>query len=179
MNRFTTAISRSIEESNWYSALFMALTMPDICARLESENNRTNGLKYAKWFDTFMGGKYSHVHPLTKERVVFMDGDACYALRCSMLHQGEADLTSQKVKSFLSSIHFTTTSGHCNRVNGILQLDVGSFCNDMCSSVTDWFETFAKDDKSKPKIESLLTVYVSQSSVLGGAVVFGSSSDSH
>lgn len=177
MNRFTDAIRKSVDSENWYAALFMALTLPDICARLSSENNKTNGMKYAAWFDKYMSGKYSYFHPVLRQKIEFMNGDACYALRCAMLHQGEADLTGQRVKSVLTTIHFTTTSGHCNQVNGVLQLDVGSFCKDMCESVSTWFDEYKSDSNAFEKINSLLMIHLGQSSIFGGNVVFGSGSN--
>jgi hypothetical protein len=174
MQRFTNAILKSVETGNWYGALFMSLTMPDICARLASENDKTNGKKYAEWFNSNVGDKYTHLIGAGKQKVVFMDGDACYALRCAMLHQGEADLSRQKVKSVVTSMHFTTTSGHCNHVNGVLQLDVATFCRDICSSVDCWYEEFKLQEGSKSKIDSLLTVHVSDSTILNGLVTFGS-----
>ncbi|MFJ2491355.1 hypothetical protein ACIOV9_07400 [Pseudomonas iridis] len=173
MERFTGAILKSVEVGNLYGALFMSLTMPDICARLSSENDKTNGKKYASWFNEFMGPKYSIFRPRTGQTDIFMSGDACYALRCAMLHQGEADLTRQYVKSVLTSIHFTTKSTHLNLVEGVLQLDVGVFCRDMCESVNDWFKKFKLLESSPEKLESLITIYYGESSIMGGAVVFG------
>ncbi|MCI1736228.1 MAG: hypothetical protein LKM38_02335 [Pseudomonas veronii] len=154
----------------------MSLSLPDICSKLEAANNKTSGVKYAAWFDEYMMNKYSFQHPLMNGRTIFMDGDSCYALRCSMLHQGDADLTTQKVRSFLDSIHFTTTTGHCNRVNGVLQLDVSAFCTDVCNSVAEWHERFKTKDGAQDKLRNLFLVHVSESSILGGSVVFGSSS---
>ncbi|WP_285435616.1 hypothetical protein [Pseudomonas sp. fls2-241-R2A-110] len=159
MQRFTDAILKSLETGNWYGALFMSLTMPDICARLASENDKTNGRKYAGWFDSNVVGKYTRLVGTKREKIVFMDGDACYALRCAMLHQGEADLSKQSVKSVVTSMHFTTTSDHCNRINGVLQLNVDTFCRDICSSVEEWYSSFKLQDGSQDKIDSLLTVY--------------------
>ncbi len=34
MERFTRAIEKSIKSENWYAALTLALTIPDICGRL-------------------------------------------------------------------------------------------------------------------------------------------------
>lgn len=101
-----------------------------------------------------------------------MDGDACYALRCAMLHQGEADLAGQRVKSALSSFHFTTTTGHCNSVNDVLQLDVAHFCKDICDSVGFWFSDFKKTDGADAKIESLLKIYLGESTLMGGMIKF-------
>ncbi|MCI4607270.1 hypothetical protein [Pseudomonas fluorescens] len=174
MERFTNAILKSISDENWYAALFMSLTLPDICSRLQADNDKTNGKKYAAWFNRYVGEKYSYVHPSTKLRKVFMDGDACWALRCAMLHQGEADLTGQRVKSVLSSFHFTTTTGHCNRVDDVLQLDVAHFCRDICDSVDSWFSEFKKTDGADAKIESLLIIYLGESTLKGGMVTFSS-----
>lgn len=176
MQRFTDAILKSVETGNWYGALFMSLTMPDICARLASENDKTNGKKYAEWFNANVADKYTFLIGAESEKNVFMDGDACYALRCAMLHQGEADLSKQRVKSVVTSMHFTTTSGHCNSVNGVLQLDVATFCKDICTSVDEWYSLFKLQGGYKDKIDSLLTVYVSDSTILNGLVQFGSSS---
>ena len=173
MERFTGSILKSVEVGNLYGALFMSLTMPDICARLSSENDKTNGKKYGSWFNEFMGPKYSIFRPHSGQTDIFMSGDSCYALRCAMLHQGEADLTGQRVKSILTSIHFTTGSTHCNRINGVLQLDVATFCTDMCEAVSTWYEKFKKSDTSAEKLETLITIYYGESSIMGGAVVFG------
>jgi hypothetical protein len=51
MDRFTTAIRQSVENKNWYAALYLSLTLPDICARLESDNGKTNRAKFVAWFD--------------------------------------------------------------------------------------------------------------------------------
>jgi hypothetical protein len=36
MKRFSDAVRASVEQRNWYGALALALTMPDVCGRLES-----------------------------------------------------------------------------------------------------------------------------------------------
>jgi hypothetical protein len=48
-------ILRQIEATNeagyYYVALFSVLTLPDICAALESINGETTGDRYADWYD--------------------------------------------------------------------------------------------------------------------------------
>lgn len=175
MERFISAVRFSLETGNWYSALFLALTMPDICCRLASENNKTNGLKYAAWFNKFVGSKYQHVFPGGFGLMVFMSGDDCYALRCAMLHGGEADVTSQRVKSLVNSFHFTTSTGHCNRVDNLLQVDVSIFCNDICDGVLQWYAGFKDRTDFKEKIDSLIVVHTGDSTTPDGLVKFGAS----
>ena len=35
MERFTNAVIKSLATENWYSALSLALTLPDICGKVE------------------------------------------------------------------------------------------------------------------------------------------------
>lgn len=35
-SNFTNAVKNSLEQENWYSALTLALTLPDICGKLEN-----------------------------------------------------------------------------------------------------------------------------------------------
>jgi len=173
MERFTTSIARSVESRNYHAGIALALTIPDICSRLSSVNNQTNGYKYAAWFNKYVGEKYKSTHPLTRKVDVFMDGDVCYALRCAMLHQGDVDLASQRVKTMISSIHFTAGSAHCTRIDSILQLDTGLFCRDICLGVSDWMHDFKVGHKDwEEKLSSLVQIHTETSSLMGGAVVF-------
>lgn len=60
-----------------FLALFGALTLPDICGALASENGRASGSKYRAWVETHT--------PDLKHRAAEL-----YGLRCSLLHQGQA-----------------------------------------------------------------------------------------
>jgi hypothetical protein len=39
VNQFVNAVRSAVASGNWYAALMLALTMPDICGRLESPEN--------------------------------------------------------------------------------------------------------------------------------------------
>ena len=63
------------------TALNIALTIPDICASLESEDGKTSGEKYRQWVDKYFSPKY----------IGWIVGEDIYKLRCSCLHQGKLD----------------------------------------------------------------------------------------
>lgn len=173
MNRFTESIEESIKNKNWYSALYLALTLPDICARLESENGKTNKAKYIMWYDKYMLGKYTLQVGGRKEPTVFLSGPDCYALRCSALHEGGADITTQHCREVLEKIHFTDIGSHCNRVMNILQLDIATFCKDICNSVEEWEVQFKNTHKDKlDRLDTLLKVYVGPHSIENGMIGF-------
>jgi len=62
----------------YYLALFGTLTLPDICAALESPNNRTNSAKYRAWYTKWV-----------MPRFALITAKECYQYRCSVLHQGK------------------------------------------------------------------------------------------
>ncbi|MBS3185398.1 hypothetical protein JIQ88_10290 [Pseudomonas sp. PCH44] len=158
MNRFTSAVEKAIEDRNWYAALFISLSLPDICARLESSDDKTNGMKYAAWFDRYLSSVYSAEMPFGKH--VFMSGDDCYVLRCSMLHQGLSDVSHQKKKGVLDKFYFSSTGHHMNQVESVLQLNVARFCQDIIGGVNDWYEDFINSHPDKvPKLNGLVTVH--------------------
>lgn len=121
----------------YFLSLFAALTLPDICAAMSSSDGRTNGKRYAAWFDEFVADRYT-VGP---DRTPSLSGEDCYYYRCSVLHQG----SSQNAKSTYSRILFvepgaTTNVLHNNVMNDALNLDVRIFCHDMLDGVERWLE---------------------------------------
>lgn len=63
MQRFTSAIRASVREENWFSALFLALAMPDICSTLESpptgKRDGGTGRRYRGWFERYLNQMYN------------------------------------------------------------------------------------------------------------------------
>jgi hypothetical protein len=108
----------------YFLSLFAALTLPDICAAMSSSDGRTNGERYAAWFDEFVAHRYT----AGPDRTPSLSGKDCYYYRCSVLHQGN----SQNPKSSYSRILFvepgaTTSVAHNNVLDDALNLDVQIF----------------------------------------------------
>ena len=61
----------------YYLALYGALTLPDICGALESQNGRSSGPKYKAWLRANVPGQAA-------------EAEQIYGLRCSLMHQGRA-----------------------------------------------------------------------------------------
>lgn len=61
----------------YYVALLGALTLPDICGALASENGRASGSKFKSWLRSNVPGQAE-------------SAEMIYGLRCSMMHQGQA-----------------------------------------------------------------------------------------
>lgn len=106
MEHLVQAIKHSLATHNWYSAVTLSLTLPDICGKLENPNLRSRQ-RYSAWFNQYV----AMAHP------GFLNGDDCYALRCAYLHQGEFDLEDQNAKDILNRIHFNAPDNRGNVYN--------------------------------------------------------------
>lgn len=163
MKRFTESVRLSLQNRNWYSALTLALTLPDVCGRLESPDSYSKD-RYRNWFNRWMQQHYKHEVGPDREEVTFLSGGDCYALRCSYLHEGGADIRHQKARDALSNFHFITPLPlggmiHCNMVNDALQLQVDIFCQQMADAADEWFESVKSDDVIRQRLESLLVIH--------------------
>ena len=59
MKNFIKAVEKAIEAKNLYGALFIALTLPDICGKIEFFSIPSSEKRYIKWFNKYMSDKYS------------------------------------------------------------------------------------------------------------------------
>lgn len=166
MEQFISSVHKALAEKNWHAALFITLALPDICTRLESENDKTNGEKYAGWFDKYLKETYTIKMP--GGPILFMSGDDCYVLRCSMLHQGFSDVSHQSKKGTLDKFHFSVLPQHLIKVGNVLHLNVSEFCKEVLSAVSTWFDEFKENHPDKMyKLEEMLVVHTNTYSVGG------------
>jgi hypothetical protein len=77
MDELIREIRAALTAGLYLLALYGALTLPDICGALESDNGTATGPKYKAWLRANVPGQAS-------------DADVIYGLRCSLLHQGRA-----------------------------------------------------------------------------------------
>lgn len=158
MIRFTQAIEKSLIEENWYSALALALALPDICANVCSPNVGTQR-RYVSWYNQYMLSKYTARVGADKEECVFLLGEDCYALRCALLHEGAHDISEQRAQQVLENFNFVVTpkgwTVHNNKNGNNLQLQVDVFCRDICSSVHQWL---ADNSFSNGEFDTFLTI---------------------
>lgn len=57
MKEILLSLQQSVDDKNWYGALIIALTIPDICSKLENPKENTNK-RYPKWFDKYINLNY-------------------------------------------------------------------------------------------------------------------------
>jgi len=164
MNNLTHALESAIEQKNWYAAVMLALTLPDICGKIEYPGEHS-GTRYKKWCEKYLEPKYTHqVGPAQMENIhKFLSGSDCYALRCALLHEGSDDITEQRARESLDRFHFTAPpesgSMHCNQKNTVLQLQVDLFAKDVIESISAWLSDIKGNAEKENKLAELVTIY--------------------
>lgn len=97
-----------------------------------------------------------------------MAGGDFYALRCAFLHQGEFEVEQQRARDILNRFHMTMPgpfsmhnnfSGNMDEqgrlTNGVLQLSVDRFCEEVCAAVEVWLIDVNGDARIQNEINAL------------------------
>ncbi|WP_413754781.1 hypothetical protein [Streptomyces sp. MMBL 11-3] len=160
MEGFFDGLDQTVRERNWHAALVMALTLPDICAKIVSPTERS-GARYAAWFDEHVKPKYTRPSGRGGEERVFLSGGDCYALRCALLHEGSTDITPHRARQVLERFHFCRPGQfnmpiHCNQANAALILMVDDFATDILTAARAWWTSL--DEAERAATEGRLLV---------------------
>lgn len=184
MKQFTEAGRKAIEEDNLYSALSLALMIPDICGSLEDPGPGKSKQRYIAWYTRWALPKFSaKMGPAQTLVVVFISADDCYQLRCSLIHSGTAEITPN-TQSALDRFVFCDKSvgSHLNRfdgaiINGVrqsfLQLKADKFSETMFSAADEWDASVAGDGKIQAEKAKLLIIQSKGFTIGGNAIKFG------
>jgi hypothetical protein len=150
------ATKKAMVDENWYAALTMALSMPDMCGRLESPHKKSQE-RYEIWFTKY--ALESFELEIGGEMYVFLNPSDCYALRCAYLHQGEFGLEDQRARKVLGLITFRApTKGdfiHFVSNDKVLNLKVDMFCTVICNGVEAWLKNMQTDSALLARLENL------------------------
>jgi hypothetical protein len=158
----SNSIKISLDNEAFYAALITTLTLPDICGKIEYPN-KTPKDRYIDWFNKYLYEKYNQRG--YNNSIDFLVAENCYALRCSLLHEGETEILTQKSrKGDLNRIFFHTNkydTGHCNlNPDGIegLFLNINRFCYDVIEAVENWLKDIENDSIKCNKIHNMIKI---------------------
>ncbi len=167
MKEFIESIRKALSDENYQAALFLSLSIPDICGKLETPNVR-NGMRAKRWFKENMKSKYfpdtvyesmlarnptmsfpEHLINRLKEEkpsIIFTD-DHYWALRNAFLHEA-SDITK------FHKIHLTHSAANLNMFDGAIQLSVISFSQDICQALELWLERIKGDSDVMERVDA-------------------------
>lgn len=173
MQQYLESIKLSLETKNYFGAIAMALTLPDICASVEYEGEGQNSVKYSKWFNKYLADTFTQIFHDQDLSVVIFGAQECYAARCSFLHQGTHVIKGQRSLNYaytptVSSVNFTSIDkGKYQRNGDILFLDVNFFCEAVINAVDNWMKEIRDDNVKKTKIAAMPIIHESFDSLCG------------
>ncbi len=101
-------INKSLDSECLFSALALALTIPDICGKILYPEKKT-GVRYKLWYNEYIGD-YEKSPDEKSRRMPYMSGELCYALRCAFLHSGDTDVAKEYADFTLDDFILITES---------------------------------------------------------------------
>jgi hypothetical protein len=141
----------------FYAALLSALSLPDICAAMDTGDGRAHGPEYMRWFDRWVSPRY------TVQGSITLSGRECYELRCSMLHQGRGrdPGNSYGYFAFVPGTNMHNISLRKITVNGTLMPDVillsiPRFCGDVVDGAEAWLDSVRGTGRFQKNYEAFL-----------------------
>lgn len=182
MKRFTEAGRKSIKDENLYSALTMALMMPDICGSLENPGPGKSKARFIDWYTKWALPKFTHCIGPSRTPTVFITADDCYQLRCSLIHSGSSEIEQGERSALERFMFFDHSGGHLNlfagmRIQGqthnFLQLRAADFSETMFAAADEWDIAVAGDTKIQAEKNNLLVIHRAGATVGNNAIKFG------
>lgn len=161
---FVDAARRAAEDDNWFAALPLALTLPDICGAVDQPGPGKSKARYIEWWDTYMAGRY-WVRPDDDEEpkwepFTYLPGREAYALRCSYLHSGTDNI--EKASDTLTRIRFLgpPSPGAFGYSTATRTLTVGmeQFVEWVCQGVEQWMWDRRDDLDAQGRLSGLVTI---------------------
>lgn len=152
-------IAVALQNELYLLALSAALTLPDVCGKAEYPEAGVGG-RYKKWYSTFVSDGN-------------LPADYVYALRCSLLHEGntsEQDNNSIKFRLMTNSIAhplgvdfcFCTKITHADGTSETrVDVYVGFLCTVICKAAKMYYE------QNKEKFGFLNYSIVDMAQILG------------
>ena len=142
-------IQKAIDAGLFYLAIASCLSLPDLCAALESPTGTTSGPQYKDWYGQWLGPKYPNI-----------TADDCWSLRCGVVHQGRFGHQRMQYSRVLFTIPTASRNVFHNIiVNDALNLDATIFCADTIRSVSEWYVTKQNDPLVSQNLPRLLRLY--------------------
>jgi len=160
MKHLIDSVKLSMDTENWYSALTLCLTLPDIAGKKEYPAEQSSKIRFANWFEKYLTD-YRYFHPVANEEIIFMSGNDCYALRCAFLHEGTFDISMQRAQEIITNFEIIAPGEskcvmHKNKMNDKLQLDVKIFCGKIIDAISRWLSDISNDQTKNEKLNLLM-----------------------
>lgn len=163
IKRIIDEINSALDHNLYFSALALALVLPDSCAKAEYPTETKNNIRYKNWYKKFVGDSI-----LDAGNFPNIDENVAYNLRCCFLHEGNPNIESgHGIDKFelmfqeknplpdVEEVDYNTTIFNCkyfdmlgtDAITGkrFYRLNVRSYCEWICECVSSYYN----DNKDK------------------------------
>lgn len=136
-------INELLNNGQPYSALGMALALPDICGSV-AYPDLSVGERYRQWFDKHV---VEPENPIFKDGFIALNGAICYKLRCAYLHSGNFNLGNadevKDIERFVIHYNRDPLFRFCNTVRSdksrTMFIDLGVLCSFICRAAITFY----------------------------------------
>ena len=153
MINFIKEIESCLATQHLRCAVGMALTLPDICGKVEYPDEVQVRKRYADWCNQYLWnqGFITLSTSIDENAQHILFGDVCYKLRCAFLHSGNTDLNQRKndrypffelrISSAMDNGIFVepytvNNKGEVSRFT----LDIRHLCHVLCNAAKEYYE---------------------------------------
>lgn len=82
------SVEKSLEHKNYFASLATIFIVLDLCSKIESPKEKSNKKRYIIWIQ-------KHLEDVIQSDNYYLTAKNIYYLRCSMLHEGSTNPTTQ------------------------------------------------------------------------------------
>ena len=156
VHRIISEVKTALENDCYIVALMGALTLPDICGKSAYPELKV-GARYIKWCDTYVYPTPVHIdqeamnldHGITN-----VNGQIIYSLRCSLLHQGSADIEGEECQVedfelliqpknefdiYVDNIGAVWSNNDFENRERHMSLHIRNICRDICNAAESYY----------------------------------------
>ena len=166
------AARQAAASDNWFAALAIALTLPDICGAVDDPGTNNSKARYVTWWDRYMADHYRCTPDEDEEwyePFTYLPGSEAYALRCAYLHSGTDDV--DRNGSVMKRIGFLgpPSSAHLGFDEQNRKLNVGleQFVEWVCVGVETWLAQHQGDPIIEARLDGLVAIIPSAIRLVG------------
>lgn len=95
LQRLIDDMNKALDNDCFFSALSLALILPDVCGKAKYPIEKNNKKRYTNWYNKYVGA-YEQC-PGEEGKMPYLSGEVVYQLRCSFLHQGNPNIDKDKI----------------------------------------------------------------------------------
>lgn len=144
-------IEKALDAELYNCALALALTLPDVCGKVEFSGEKSFGERYKKWFSRYAFPYFAvEATKLPSKKIVkntWLSAEECWALRCAFLHAGNYDVKHVPLANVQIHVHKRNSENysHMVRDSQYADWDVIELCKKLCLAAREYY--YSVEDK--------------------------------